>query len=149
MSIKEWSVNAMSLELKRGRQTLDKIIADAGIRPVSVDGRSKKYRMSDIVKAMMDTEELNLQQERAKLAVEQTRKLERENNLADGKIADVELLSVALTDVLSQMVAIFEAIPNNIKRVCPEISSRGIEVVKKEIAKARNLAVEAAIETDN
>jgi len=83
--------------------------------------------------------------ERARLLKAQADKLERENRIADGLVAPVYQLTDALVNVLSQQVAILEAIPNNVKRKNPAISAREIEVIKKEIAKARNLAADVTI----
>ena len=83
--------------------------------------------------------------ERARLLRAQSEKLERENRIADGEVAPVEVLTAALADVLSQMVAILESIPMNIKRAVPALSARDIEMIKKEIVKCRNLAADANI----
>jgi len=77
--------------------------------------------------------------------IEKHRDLKRNNDIADGLIAPVDTLQDALVNVLSQQSAIFDAVPNNVKRAVPAISARSIEVIKKEIAKARNLAANVTI----
>ncbi len=92
-----------------------------------------------------DGEEASEQDYETLIEQERHRKLKRENDIADGLVAPVDQLTEALTGVLSQQVAILEAIPNNVKRKNPAISARDIEVIKKEIAKARNLAADVTI----
>ena len=52
------------------------------VEPVEEKGRSRLYLMADIVNAMVNSEELDFQQERAALARAQRLKLEREAQIA-------------------------------------------------------------------
>ena len=61
---------ACSQWLDKDRGTIRKIITDAGLTPRKI-GRYEYYRVADIVTAMIEGEGLDLQQERAKLAVQQ------------------------------------------------------------------------------
>jgi len=74
--MQEWTVNSLSIELRRDRRTLTKIIAESGLKPVSEGKRSKYYHLADVVGALFGSDDLDLQQERAKLAQKQTEKAE-------------------------------------------------------------------------
>lgn len=80
--------------------------------------------------------------ERARLLKEQADKEEMNNQLRRGELAPVSDMQAAMSQVYAKQVAIFESVPARIKRECPELSARGLDVVRKELAKARNLAAE-------
>ena len=83
-----WSVNGMSVELRRERRTLNRIISDSGVQPVKETKRSKPYYISDIVSAVLGTPagELDLVEQPALLAREQRRKLEFQNAESERKL---------------------------------------------------------------
>ncbi len=75
-------------------------------------GKTSKYDSAAVHKwLLMGKEDLDLQEERAKLAVEQTRQKKRENDIEEGLIAPVDLLSEVLSDVCQQIASTLDAIP--------------------------------------
>jgi len=112
----------------------------AGITPTRTEGRSIYY---DSIKALQaiyggGDEGLDLSTERALLAAEQRRKLERENNIAEGLVAPVSRITEVLTSVAAQMVPLLEALPLQMKRANPKLTGHDIMVVTKCIARCRN-----------
>lgn len=81
----------------------------------------------------MNSDDLDLQEERAKLAVEQTRKLQRENDLAEKEIAPVSILTEAVTRMVAQMIPLLDALPLDMKRPNPNLTGHDIMLVKKSI----------------
>jgi len=147
LQAQEWTISGLSVELKKDRRILARIIDDANLDPVRVEGRSRYYRMADVVQAMIGGEALDLETERALLAQEQTRRLKRENDEAEGELLRRELFVELLQDASRQAVSLLETIPLDLKRRFPETKTREIEFVKLTIAKVRNAV--AAIEVKN
>ena len=76
MPVGVYSVHGNAQRLKRDRSTINRIIVEKSLVPYAEKGRSKYFHISEIVSAMSDSEELDLQQERAKLTKKQTEKTE-------------------------------------------------------------------------
>ena len=53
MQPKNWSVNALSVELRVDRRTVAKRLAEAGTPPVEIRGRTKLYRLPDAIEAIV------------------------------------------------------------------------------------------------
>ena len=98
-----WSVNGLSVELRRDRRTLNRIIADSGVQRVKETKRSKLYYICDIVSAMLGTPagELDLDEQRALLAREQRRKLEFQNADSERKLIPADQVEEAWLRIVS------------------------------------------------
>lgn len=139
MIAQEWTISGLSVELDRDRRTIARAIGKGNVRPVREDGRAKHYRMADVVTALFATGgELDLEQERALLAREQSRKLKRENDVEEGKVIPLETMVDVLQQVSKQAVSILDALPLNIKRRVPQLKAKDITFIRSEIAKSRN-----------
>ncbi len=95
LTAQDWSISALAVELKRDKRTIARIIDSGSIAPSKTTGKVRKikyYKMSDIVAAMIDSDELDLQQERAKLAKKQTEKADLQINEMKGQLVDIELV---------------------------------------------------------
>ena len=122
--------------------------------PISYDGRRGEANLYDTENVIAwriknriqeitgegDKSGLNLEQERAQLAQEQHRKIKRENDIEDNLVAPLGILTDALASITTQMASIFEALPLTLKKRCPSLTAKEVEVIKKEIAKTRNTA---------
>lgn len=86
----------------------------------------------------INTDELDLSQERALLAREQTRRLERENDLEEKNLITSEQVIELLQFVSKQAATIFDNVPANIKRRVPHLKAKDVNYIRTEIAKARN-----------
>lgn len=65
-----------------------------------------------------------------------------------GQLAPITALEWALSTVCSQISAILETIPAKLKRRLPQLTSADVDIVRKEIAKARNAAANIRIDLD-
>ncbi len=122
-------------------------LAKEGVIEKQENGQYLASAITDYIKFIRNAKGgKDIEEERRRLIKEQADKLERENRIADGEVVLVEELNAALVGILAQIVPILESIPNNIKRSCPTISAREIEIVKKEIVKARNIAADCMVD---
>ena len=80
------------------------------------------------------------------LEMEKHRELKRENDLAEGIIAPVSLLTDALVEAGSIASVELDALPMELKRAWPEMSGDQVAMVKKTIAKCRNAIADMKIE---
>jgi hypothetical protein len=93
----EWTVNALSVELKMDRRTVAKRLER--IRPVRTEGIAKYYLLADAAPALFnsapklvteDGEAVDFNTERTRLTKEQADKLERERLLDERRLVPAE-----------------------------------------------------------
>ncbi len=125
-------------------------LRDDGIITMEVSRRYKLEAITEYLKWYRGNPagkagKLDTDAERARLIAAQADKAERENKIADKKVAPVEYLEAALANVLAQMVAIFDAMPMNLKRSNPKLTARDIHMIKKDLATLRNLAADVSV----
>lgn len=92
-------------------------------------------------------EDIELSRERALLAKEQRRKLTRENDIEEGTVAPLALLTEALTNVAARVVPLLESLPLEMKRLNPKLTGHDIHTVWRAIARCRNAIADIKIET--
>jgi len=143
----EWSISALAVELRRDKRTIATIIDEGGVQPCRKTKTKKWYRLAEVVGAMVGSEELDLQQEKAKLAVEQTRRIKLQNDIEEGNYASVDELSEALEGACKIISSHLEALPLTLKKRNPNLTGKDIEIIRKEIAKCRNAAGDAVVES--
>lgn len=142
----EWTVSKIAMELGVDRRTLDRVILEQGVEPQREGSRSKYYRLKPIFEALKyGSDKLDLSQEKARESRERQRKFKRENDIEESLVAPIEELRAALEKVSGQAASILDALPLNIKKRCPLLTSRDIEFMKKEIAKCRNAIADTKI----
>jgi phage terminase Nu1 subunit (DNA packaging protein) len=91
-------------------------------------------------------DELDLDRERAlNLQADTALKRIKEQQML-GELAPINVLEWALSSMSSQIGATLETLPAKLKRRLPQLSAADIEIIRKEVAKARNAA--AAIRLD-
>ena len=83
--------------------------------------------------------DLDLADERAKLAKAQRERIEMQNAQTRGELAPVVLIEEVLAKAGARIGGIFDAIPGAVRRRVPVLSSEEIGNIEKEIAKARNI----------
>lgn len=92
--------------------------------------------------------ELDLTEERARLARAQSERIEMDNAVTRGELASIDTLRDTLADVAGQIAAILDAIPGKVKREAPHLTAQDVDILRREIAKARNLASEVQYDPD-
>lgn len=78
-----------------------------------------------------------LADERARLAAAQADRVEMQNAVSRGELAPRGALEATLADASRQVVAILDGVPSQVKRASSGIKARELDVVKREIDKAR------------
>ena len=138
--MEKWAVNRLSIELKRDRRALTRLIAEKDIEPVEIAGRSKFYHLADVVNAMIDGEELNLQQERAKLARKQEEKTSLQVEQIKGTLVDADLVKSEWQKYIAGCRAKLLSLPSKIAGniMAAESMQEVQELLKTEIYQALN-----------
>lgn len=85
-----------------------------------------------------DGGQIDHEAEKARLTKARRVAQELENEEAQGRLRPVSEVEAAIFDALSPVAAGLDSLPMAIKRVCPELSGRGVELVEREIARMRN-----------
>ena len=80
---------------------------------------------------------------------EKLRKLRRENDIEEGQVAPVALLTEALQKAGAIIVANLESLPLLMKRNWPEITGDQVTMVKKAVAECRNAVADMKIDLDD
>lgn len=129
-----------------------------GVEPVGKSGREVYFTLRDVIDNRLENEakQGNLdnhtddakhfaqmkQREEAQLARERRIGQELKNELAAGTVIPTEFATFALSRVAAQIATILDTLPLTLRRAHPDLESRHIESITKEVAKARNKAVE-------
>lgn len=83
------------------------------------------------------------------LEQERWREKKRENDLAEGLVAPVEVLQSVVSRGVSAMIPILESLPLIVKRHFPEITGDQIQLVKKAVAECRNALADVEVRLDD
>ena len=92
--------------------------------------------------------EIDTEHERGRLTRAQADAKELDNAERRKELAPVDLLEWVLSKACSQISAVLETIPLNVKRRVPQLSANAIELIKKEIVRCQNIAASAEINLD-
>lgn len=87
-----------------------------------------------------------LARERTRLASAQAEKVERQNKIDSGEYAPVDLIQKVLAEVCRSLASALEALPVTIHRNCPEIPDRALDIVRRDIKRACDQAVQKSVE---
>lgn len=89
---------------------------------------------------------LDLAAERARLSAAQADKIEMELAVIRGELAQVGMLEQVLTQAGVKAGGILDAVPNMLMRRIPHLTADDIDIVREEIAKARNTVAKLTLE---
>lgn len=81
----------------------------------------------------------------AQVEQEKLRKLRRENDIEEAKVAPVEQIAASLQRVGAIIVANLESLPLLVKRHWPEVTGDQITLVKKAVAECRNAVADLRV----
>ena len=90
--------------------------------------------------------ELNLNDERARLAAAQADKVEMENEVMRGELAPVATLEAVLMRAGGKVAAQLDTIAGAIKRRVPALTDADTGFIRREVAKARNAVANLTLE---
>lgn len=128
-------------------------VSDLAARGVLVDGatcgvwlRAYCSHIREVAAGRATNGDLDLATERARLAKEQADKVAMQNAVTRGELAPAYLIEEVLSRAGSKVAGILDAIPGQVRRMAPELPVVVIDVVAREIAKARNVAAAVSIQ---
>jgi len=123
-----------------------------GLEPFEKKGRTLHFYLPDVIQWRSGTApvkgNLDLQEERARLAKEQADGQELKNAVTRREQAPAKLLEFALANIAEQICSILDSIPMKIKQKVPSLKSSELEIVKREITKAQKAASKTKIDYD-
>jgi phage terminase Nu1 subunit (DNA packaging protein) len=148
------SLNHLSSLTGQSYRTIKKRLTEAGLRPIQDQkkpGCAIMFESADALPILYgvasDNEALDLSQERAVLAQEQTRRLKIENDLKEGFLVSTDSVTEAIVRVGKQIISILDSIPLNVKKRVPVLEGKDIDFIRVEISKARNAIANLKIES--
>ncbi len=93
-----------------------------------------------------NTSDLDLTEERARLAAAQADKIEMELAVMRNELVSVSIVEQVLVAAAGKMAGILDAVPSILKRRLPDITEADVSIVRQEIAKARNTIAALSLE---
>lgn len=124
-----------------------------GVKPVSKIGRSVYYDCRSVVSNRIenelakqqpqDDEEVDpskLEYQRYRLTKEQADSQELKNQKDRAEVVETSFSTFTLSRIAAQMGSILDSVPLNMRRKFPELETKHIEHLKREIVKAQNIA---------
>lgn len=97
----------------------------------------------------IDGERLDLDEQRARLAKEQTETAALKNAQTRREVAPINLIEWMLGQTCSQISAILESLPLKIKRRVAKLTASDIEFIRREVIKAQNVAAKITVDLDD
>lgn len=131
------------------------------VEPVEKIGRNVFYAVADVLENRLNDQEVRFQkhapsdmaemiqaerEEKLLLTKAQREGQELKNSQLRKELAPVSIIEWTLGKVGSQIAAILDSLPLQIKKRCPKLTASGIEVIRREIVKAQNIA--ATVQVD-
>jgi phage terminase Nu1 subunit (DNA packaging protein) len=113
------------------------------VEPVARIGKQVFYDVHSVLenrltKAGQAAGNGDIEAERLRLTSAQAEGQELKNELAKGRIAPIEIITLSLSAVAGAAAGILDSLPLNIKRQHPELSAQMIEAIKRQCVKAQN-----------
>lgn len=109
MTAKLWTLNGLATELAKDRRAVGRMLA--GVEPDGKAGKSDAWLMATAVRVMLDREEIDLTEEKARLTREQADKAEMENEVRRGELLERGLVDRAVIGAFARVRAKLLAIP--------------------------------------
>jgi phage terminase Nu1 subunit (DNA packaging protein) len=132
-----------------------------GVQPVARIGANKYFDVRVVMDNRLAHQAQSLQPaagefedgtmdfERLRLTRAQAEGQEIKNELAKGKTAPVEIITLVLSRIAGEASGELDSLPLNIKRRHPEIASQVIESIKRHCVKAQNAISRTGESLDN
>lgn len=131
-------------------KTVKKRLADAEINPVGEAGSMILYDSAIALEAFYRGKSADTGDDpRLQLIIEQHREKKRENDIAEGLIAPVSLISDTIIKTGVAIMSQLEALPGMMKRANPELTAGDINTVKKTISQCCQAISEMKLDERN
>lgn len=113
------------------------------VEPVARIGKHVYYDVRSVLdnrleKADQSGTNSDIEAERLRLTRAQAEGQEIKNELAKGKTAPVEIISLVLSKVAGEATGILDSLPLDIRRRHPELQTAVIESIKRQVVKSQN-----------
>lgn len=114
------------------------------VEPVARIGKNVYYDVRSVLDNRLSHAEGNsltagdMEAERLRLTRAQAEGQEIKNDLAKGKTAPIEIITLALSTIAGAASGILDSLPLDIKRKYPELDSPLIEAIRRQCVKAQN-----------
>lgn len=113
------------------------------VEPVAKSGRYLYYEARAVLdnrlaKADQAGSNSDIEAERLRLTRAQAEGQEIKNELAKGKTAPMEIITLSLSTVAGAASGILDSLPLDIRRKFPELDTQMIEAIKRQCVKAQN-----------
>ena len=137
-----------------------------GVDPVDKIGGQAYYRVQDVIANRIehdrkrrkadapavdpDRESLDRSEREERLALvrEQREGQALKNAQLRRELAPVAVIEFVLQSVAGQIGAILEALPPALKKIAPRLAAREMELITREVVKARNAAAHVTVDID-
>jgi phage terminase Nu1 subunit (DNA packaging protein) len=123
-------------------------LANEGVITRLPNGRYPADAIPEYIRFIRDGKARKHHDVAAQVENEKLRKLRRENDLEEAKVAPISLLTEALQKAGGIIVANLENLPLLIKRHWPEVTGDQITMVKKAVAECRNAIADMRIDLE-
>ena len=121
-------------------------LAQEGVITRLPNGRYPADAIPEYIRFIRDGKARKHHDVAAQVELEKLRKLRRENDLEERKVAPVSILTDVLSRASAIIVANLESLPLLIKRHWPEVTGDQITLVKKAVAECRNTIADMKID---
>jgi phage terminase Nu1 subunit (DNA packaging protein) len=113
-----------------------------------MSGKRRVWRMQDAAPAILqvDRDKLDPSQEIARANATRADAQEMRNAVMRRELAPSELVTSAVASTASQMSAILNAVPAELKRANTALTATDIAIVRRALARARNAAANVQID---
>ena len=114
------------------------------VEPVARIGKNVYYDVRSVLDNRLSHAEGNsltsgdMEAERLRLTRAQAEGQEIKNELAKGKTAPIEIISLVLSKIAGEATGILDSLPLDIRRRHPEIQTAVIESIKRQVVKSQN-----------
>ncbi|MCS2168035.1 terminase small subunit [Scandinavium manionii] len=123
-----------------------------GIEPIERRGREAFYDVASVIKNRVDNEisklldtsggidDEELLKERIRLTRAQADAQELKNEKERNEVISVDFMRFALVRISNEVASILDTIPLSVQRKSQAMDIRGVNIIRQEITKARNIA---------
>lgn len=132
---------------------VSQLMADFGIdwTTTTLDDIRVRYirRLREQAAGRATNGDLDLATERARLASEQANRVAMINAVSRKELAPVALLEQSIARTGRQIAGVLESLPVQLRRRSPHLTAEDLSLIGEEIARARNLAANMELITDD
>lgn len=134
----------------KARETIGKYLREAGVEMTPGPKQATLYETRDAFPVIYSSGKASNQNDldRARtdnLEADTALKRLKEQQLL-GELAPITVLEWALSSLSAQIGAILETLPAKLKRRLPQLTASDLEILRKEIVKARNAAADVRLD---